>query len=53
VASTADGDAFRAVGAQDRECELSALRNVVLLGPLPAGDPGHQWSAADFAVVGG
>ena len=53
VTSTVDADAFRAVGAQDRECELADLRHVALLGPLPSGDPGHAWSAADFAVVVG
>jgi len=49
----ADADAFRAVGAVDKVCEVADLAPLVLLGPLPSGDPGHAWSAADFAVVTG
>jgi len=49
----ADMDAFVNAGAVVRVCEVEDLKPVVLLGEIPTGDPGREWSADDFAAVVG
>lgn len=51
--TNAEREAFARVGAVERVVEVADLAPLVLLGPLPTGDPGRQWSAADFAAVVG
>jgi hypothetical protein len=45
--------AFTAAGATVKVCEVGQLKPVALIGAIPTGDPGHEWSAADFAAVVG
>jgi hypothetical protein len=38
-------------GVAELEVGVADLRNVPLFGTIPTGDPGHDWTAADFLTV--